>query len=684
MTRNILKLTLGCSLTAWLQLFGTLTAKASVWTGGLNTALLTKPAGKIAAGSLSARGIFENENYDWQEQRYPTGIPFNPANSEAVVINDRRVIEYALDESGEKIQLYETVHKIIRINSREAIGKFNKVHISLADVNHIITVKARTIHASGKITEVTSQEMRSLENVENTGSYLIFALEGLESGSEIEYLYQVRRDPQFFGRATFDTSHPIWELEFEIITPEHLIFEAKSYNSFPDLRNLPLRYPGKNSLYARLQQIVQTDEQAANRYAKLMRVDYKLAYNTRESNEQLYTWADVARMVRGMIYDFEMVSDADIQKLRQQTAHLTEGLDKEEDKVNAIVNYISSNIRIEPNEERMHESPLGVIETNIGGRIDIIQLYALLFVMADIPHQILVTADRNRMGFDGDFVTLYSLEEFIFHFTQTDRYFTPVHTEYSPGMIPAMLQGNQALVVAPPFDEWEEPIIEQLIENLPVGDFTQSVDQNCLYLQADEQMENLTAYWERTLTGHLAVLLRKWHRNTNAEEFESIMHKVVQYHVPQAAVAGVSWEEMQLTDNLPAMTIRAELKANSLLEYAGQTRLLRIGRMVETGIKNNSPEYPFGRHYQIRLQLPEGWQVANTTELNKSAVLKNDNKVYAQFHAEGRVENNTLVISVEEYFPEIGIPESLALPYQEVKNCAASFSFVTLVIQKTR
>ncbi|WP_448519720.1 DUF3857 domain-containing protein [Rhodoflexus sp.] len=669
----------GCSLLLCLQLSHNSMADASSFRGVLGAILFSKPTARITTGALTTRGVFEDETYDWQEKRSLTGIPFNPAYSDAVIINERRVLEYA-QQGDEKMYLYETVHKIIRINNREAIGRFNKVRIPLADVNHVITLKARTIHPSGTITEVTQQEIRSLQNVENTGAYLIFALEGLESGSEIEYIYQVRRDPSFFGRVTFEIPVPVWQLEFEIITPEHLIFEAKSYNHFPDLRMLALRYPGKHSLYARLEQALQINEKV--RQSHLMRVDYKLAYNTLKSNKPLYTWDDMARAVRATIYDFEAVSEEDINRLYKHSTAIIGKASKEEDQIKAIIDYVSRNIRIIPDQEHLHESPISAIDTHIGGRMDIIRLYALLFTMADIPHRVLVTADRNRMGFDRDFATLFSLEEFIFHFTQSDRYFAPIHTEYGLGIIPAALQGNQALVVAPPFDEWEEPIIEQLIENLPISDFLQSIDQNCLYLQADEEMDNLTAYWERSLSGHLAILLRRWHRNADADEFSAIMQKVVQYHVPQATITGLSWEESTLANNLPGMTIRVGLKANSLLEYAGESRLLRIGRMVETSIRNHSPDYPFGRHYQIRLQLPEGWQLKNMDELNKSATLKQDNTIYAHFSASGQMEGSTLVITVEEYFPEVVIPESMTAQYQQVKNCATAFGYVTLVIQK--
>jgi len=665
-----------------LQLWYAKIAEAFTLSGSPYVSLSSQPNKPIAVGALSVAGVFEDENYDWQEQRNPIGIPFSSSYSEAVIVKDRRVLEYSQNNS-EKMYLYETVHKIIRLNSREAINRFNKVHIPLADADQVITVKARTVHPSGKITEVASQAIHLLENVESSGSYLIFALEGLEQGSEIEYIYQIRRHTQFFGRAMFENSTPIWHLEFEIIMPEYLIFEAKSYNNFPDLQLLPLRYPGKNSLYAYLQQMAQVDEKAT-RYCNLMRVDYKLAYDTRKGNQPLHTWADVSHVLRSMIYDFEMLGEAQINKVRQQTMQIIKNTDTDEEKIDTIIRFITDNIRIEPNEDRLHESPVATLETHIGGRMDVVQLYALLFTFANVPHQLLITADRNHIGFDSNFVTPYSLEEFIFHFTSIDRYFSPVHTEYGLGLIPAMLQGNQALVVTPPFDEWEEIMTEQLIDSLPISSFAQSVDQNCFYLHADESIENLTAYWERTLTGHLAVLLRKWYRHASAEEFEALMHKVIQYHVPQAAVIKLSWEETVLPDNLPGMTVRAALKANSLLEYAGNVRLLRIGKMIETGIRNNSPEYPFGRHYQIRLQIPEGWQVVNADDLNKSAALQHENIIYARFHTYSQMEDNTLIINVEEHFPQAVIPNVMMDAYQAVKNCAAEFNYATLVIQKVQ
>lgn len=684
MTIRIVTFIVSCGIALCAQLGLNGISAASPRKKRLAEIMFSKPVGNISVGKLSVAGVFENENYDWQESRYPVGIPFNTAYSDAVVVEERRILEYAQENRDNKMYLYETVHKIIRINSRQAIGRFNKVHIPLTDVNRIIMVKARTIHPSGIITEVAAQSMRALENVENTGAYLLFALESIEPGSEIEYIYQVRREPSFFGRAIFEHNIPIWHLEFEIITPEHLIFEAKSYNRFPELRLLPLRYPGKNSLYARIQDMLPAAEFTSNNRAA-MRVDYKLAYNTRENQEKpLYTWADIARIVRSTVYDFETVDAAEIKRLREKLAQIFHNADDEKEKINAIIRFVNENIRIEPHEQRLHESATAALDMHIGGKTDIVQLYALLFTIADIPHRLLVTADRSRADFDSDFVTPYALEEFVFHFTESDLYFSPVHPQYGLGMIPAVLQGNQALVVTPPFDEWEEPESEKIIDSLPVADFSRSVDQNCLFLQADEAMNNISARWERTLTGHFAALLLGWHRQVDREQFENLMHKVVQYHVPQAIVENIIWEETTLPENIQGMTVRAVLQADGLLEYAGETRLLRIGRIVETGIKNHSPEYPFGRHYQIHLQLPQEWRAVNIEELNKSAAFTCEQTIYALFRSSAVQQGNELIVNVEEYFPRVDIPQTSSELYQAVRRCAAEFAYVTLVIQKAQ
>ncbi|MCS7017827.1 MAG: DUF3857 domain-containing protein [Cytophagales bacterium] len=683
MTVRILNLIVGGSIILCLQLCLPSVSGAFVSTKRLVGGLSANPSNKLTFGALSVAGIFENEQYDWQAQRHPIGIPFNMTYSEAVIVEDRRILEYA--QLNQEMHLYETVHKIIRINSRQAISHFNKVYIPLADANHVIAIKARTVHPSGAINEVAPKAMRSLE-VENTDAYLIFAFEGIEQGSEIEYIYKIRRDPRFFGRAIFEANFPIWYLEFEIITPEHLIFEAKSYNHFPDLSLLPLRYPGKNSLYARIQQLLPPEKKSTDsRHLSVMRVDYKLSYNKQQSSEMpLHTWADVAYMVRSLIYDFDALTDTEISQLHQVISALLKNACNEQEKINAIIRFVNENIRIEPQEQRLHESVFATLATHIGGRMDIIQLYALLFTIADIPHQLLVTADRNQTGFDSNFATLYALEEFVFHFTYSNLYFSPIHTEYNLGMIPAMLQGNHALVVTPPFDDWEEPLTEQLIDSLPVSHFMQSLDQNCIHLQADSTMTSITTHWERTLTGHLAVLLRKWYRNTSDKEFEALMQKVVEYHVPQALVTHITWKETQLPDNLPCMAIQATLKADNLLEHAGETRLLRIGRMIETSIKKYSPDYPFGRHYQIHVQIPAGWHIANIDQLNKAAVLQENQIIYASFHSSCTWNGNTLVINVEEYFPQVDIPQSLHEQYQRIKNCAVDFGYVTLVIQKAQ
>ncbi|MCS6969255.1 MAG: DUF3857 domain-containing protein [Cytophagales bacterium] len=651
--------------------------KASAHAVSLCAHLSSNPA-VLASKIANKPRVFENETYDWQEQRSTFGIPLNQHGSSAVVVTDRRVIEYVQESSG-KIAIYETIHKIIKLNDRQAISEFSKVYIPVEESSHLILLKARTILPSGTIANVPLEEMRRLNNFHNRGSYVIFALEGLESGSEIEYLYHLRREPYFFGQVVFDTRLPIWNLEFEIITPEHLIFEAKSYHQFPPMRYLPLRYPGKNSLYARLQYFTHSAEEEASPLP--MKVDFKLSYNRLESNEQLCTWTSVANMMRNIVYDFTLLGKAETERFRKLVEQITYNAHREEEKISAIVNYVRTHVRLEE-QERLHESVAEVLEQRTAGKVDIVQLYAILFTLADISHRILITTDRTYTEFDSDFATPYALEEFIFHFTHSNYYFAPTHPEYSIGLIPAALQGNHALVVTPPFDEWEEVTTEQFIEKLPISSYTKSIDQNYLYLKLDAKAEKLFINWERTLSGHFATILRRLNWLNSAEEFKYLLCKTSQYYVPYSTILQIKWQDCDLPDNTPQVTLHTELQADGLLEQAGQTRLLRIGRMVETGVRNALPAYPFGRYHQIQMQIPEGWLVANMEELNRSIALYEEGTLYASFCSRAVLENSLLTITIEEKFPEIAVPEQLMPAYLKIKQAAASFGYVTLVIQK--
>ena len=95
-----------------------------------------------------------------------------------------QIIEFFLN----KEQIFEEIqvlHRKIRVDNTSAVNMHNKIYVPTEDVLEIISIQARFISPGGKITEVPKEGIRKLENYENKGNYMTFAIEGAEPGGQI-------------------------------------------------------------------------------------------------------------------------------------------------------------------------------------------------------------------------------------------------------------------------------------------------------------------------------------------------------------------------------------------------------------------------------------------------------------------------------------------------------------------
>src|SRR5687767_13775360 len=108
---------------------------------------------------------------------------------------------------------------------------YNKIYIPVYRNAEMTDVRARTILKNGKVIDLPASKIKEVE--EDGRVYKLFAMEGVEKGSEVEYLYTMKRQMSSFGLEVFQTSRiPYQEVYFTLIAPEHLQFDVKGYNGF--------------------------------------------------------------------------------------------------------------------------------------------------------------------------------------------------------------------------------------------------------------------------------------------------------------------------------------------------------------------------------------------------------------------------------------------------------------------
>ncbi|MBK8686476.1 MAG: hypothetical protein IPN26_16675 [Bacteroidetes bacterium] len=103
-------------------------------------------------------------------------------------------------------------------------------------------------------------------------------MEGVEKGSEIEYVFQVNQRYRDYGTITLQDAIPTVLNRFELVAPEALVFEIKGYNGVVVSKDTIVN--GKNCIVASATNLEGLEEEKyATYFPHFARAEYVLAYN---------------------------------------------------------------------------------------------------------------------------------------------------------------------------------------------------------------------------------------------------------------------------------------------------------------------------------------------------------------------------------------------------------------------
>ncbi|NJK98928.1 MAG: hypothetical protein HC905_32040 [Bacteroidales bacterium] len=133
------------------------------------------------------------------------------------------------------------------------------------------------------------------------------------------------------------------------------------------------------------------------------------------------------------------------------------------------------------------------------------------------------------------------------------------------------------------------------------------------------------------------------------------------------------------------------MEGSALIENAGNKILLKLGEVISKQVemyqeKNRLMEVEdqYNREFlrTIKVKIPEGYTIKNPEDIAKNIQFKRSDGVIYQFVSSYRIENNTLLVDINEFYKEITCPVNQFDQYRKVVNAAADFNKVTLVLEK--
>ncbi|AHM59406.1 hypothetical protein D770_05715 [Flammeovirgaceae bacterium 311] len=636
---------------------------------------------------LQAQNLLQ---YEWEENRKQHTLTAKEQEEPAIALLNRQSYEYAVDEEKGALKQYTLTHRIVKVNTDNAIEQHNRIYIPLHNTESILQLKARSISPDGKVTEVDKNNIKEIKDDDSQGAYRIFALEGVVKGSEIEYYYLEENSLGFFGRAYFQSAIPCRKAVFTLECPSFIQFDARSYNGFSS--PVETITDGMRVLAAEHSNIPALRKQEFAKYnANRQRIEFRLNKNLRYSADPIFTWSDAIGYINNQVYQLEAKEDKAAQKL-YKSLKIDASLTPKE-KIHKIENHLKTNFLIQKGlgSGKLEE----IIKGGYGSELGLVRLYASLFKLAGVSHEVGLTSSRENIRFDPEFSSWNYLETYLFYFPALDMYLAPEDMMYRFPLIPydntfnSGLFFNQAAAIGA---NGKQPYT---IRQISTPGYKANFHNMDIQLKLTPALDKVLLQVRQEYGGYSAAYLQPAYALMPKEQREEMVQSLIKFAAPDAQI-----EKYNITGGEPntnvlekPFVIDASLNSTALLERAGNKYLLKVGQVIgpqselyQEEVRTLTVENEFNRMYDrtIRIELPEGYVVKNPEDIRINKIFKQNNAEtpHCLFTSDYKQTGNMLEITIEEFYNEIECDLENYEKFREVVNAAADFNKVTLVLEK--
>lgn len=613
-------------------------------------------------------------------QDYSTEFP-------AVILKDRVIYEYEYE--GRNPYLYKTIHKKVLLLNDRGVEHFNRVYIPTNNVVNIENVRIRSISPNGETVILDETNLKEVENLDNKGSYKIFAIEGVHVGSVIEMLYTLKKYANTNGRYVFQDKYPVISAQFELYAPQNLLFDVKPYNSKATVVD--------SMADGKLYQSIRFDTIAALRKEKysawkanLVRVDFSMIKNTSSENQSDKTWNRLARSLHEQYCTFSKKDLALCKRMykRLQIKKLPKTV-----QIKEIENYIKNSIEqknIYGIEEV--ENISFILQYGFTNDVGMVKLYAAFFEVADIPYKLGFTSDRSDLKFDSRFPSYQFLNEPLFYFTDIDKYLMPTKQHVRLGdMLPAYSDNHSMFI-----NQISVGKHKTILSEITFIDGNRMVDnytKQQFSITFDSVMNSAFVDYTYKIRGYEARYIRPYYDLVDQETRDKAIANVLDLMGDDTEL--VDYEVLNSDHDIASVeeefTIDSRLRVYSLLQQADKEYLFNIGSVIGPQVEMydehqrvNDVELQHRHYYDrdISISIPQGYIVDGLDALNIDKVFSVDGKEIMGFTSSYTQTDSTVTVHIYEYYDFIHLNKSYYEQFRTVINAAADFNKIAILIKE--
>ena len=650
----------------------------------------------LASATLSAQTLppdLVHAGYNWDAKRHQR-LPVSAAEAElpAVLLRDFTSLEYYYDKASKDVRLFATEHRIVRVNSSDGIESYNKIVVPVLASGAPVDIKARTISPRGEVHEVKAADMKELKDQEGGRGFRVFAVDGVEKGSEIEYFYTRERHVNHFGSEVLQSETPAHDVTFELISPKALTFEARVYHGPPMTPDTTMAE--RRALRLHLDNVAGLRNEAfANVKAQRMRAEYKLAYIASKGQVRQFTWADASQFVHGSVNNLTKDEAKAVAKILTAGKLLAAPVSTMPvaDRIRAAENYVKLNYNLEEGASGNIEQ---IAATHNAPEAGFSHLLAALYRAMGIDFEVVVTSSRETVPFDGTFDTWNYLDHFAFYFPATGQYLAPGRPDYRYGMLPADWTGGSGLYIkGVKLGNMESAVGK--VKDIPALGADQSPQDIDATVTFAPDLSSSTIRLRQTLGGYPAAEIQPYWTMIPEAKRTEILQSLQKAVVPDASnfqKLEVRNTERDISPLDKPFIVEGQMESAALLDKAGPRYLFKIGTLLGPQTElyqkeerqfdvENDNNHRYLR--TIRFDVPAGYAVRNLQDLNVDVKAGEDAAKPAFDFRSSYVQNGqTITVTVAENYRQLRWPKADFEAFRAVVNAAANWNKVVLVLDK--
>jgi hypothetical protein len=622
--------------------------------------------------------------YEWEKNRSRYSLSKTDTELSELILKQHTQYDYVLEDN--QFLMYSTIHRIVYVNNNEAIQKHNRIVISMNNTLELIDVKARAIGKDGKAVFFDKSNLKELKNEETGNAFKIFAIEGIELGSEVEYFFTRKMSASIFDRVFMQFDAPVKENSLELSCPQHLKFDFKTYYNFPDVKAADT--PERNVYRTSMQDVPALKSEPFSYFStNRKRVEFKLAYNTARSQARLYTWDEAAKtfykILSTISKDDEKALDKYVKSLGDKPSN------KLDERIRNVENKIKKEIQV--NKEGGDESNqiASILKYKLASHQGMTSLFLAVFDRLKISCQPVVTCSRESIKFDGSFDSWAFLDDYILYFPDTKQFLEPYIFELRYPLVQPDYTAQQGLFIEP-IAVGEVKSALSSINVIPPAEYSVNIDNLDIEVMFNEDLASNQIHQKREFGGYNAAYLAPYYDVMSADQRTNMINEIIKQTAPDAVIKN-SKAFVSPTAQGSNFIVDVDFQSNHFLEKAGPRILFKAGELIGKQIemyrddeRTTVVENEFNRKYYrtIKIHIPKGYKVRNGDDLKFDIAYRDQDLTPFLFKSDYTIKDNVIEIIIDEYYKEIYAPLSRYEDFRKVVNAAADFNKITLVLEK--